>query len=129
MITYRLSGRQAKELLTRGQQLRIAIPEPPGLAYDSDLLEFARASLPDVATYITEAVCEDLLVEPPSGPGLTGVLGSIQAEPTGMCWLVPAVVATLRPVHCRGRTANIQWPASAHDEHGRRWPRGTDDAE
>lgn len=128
MITYRISARQAKSLLNRGQQLRIAIPEPPGLPYDADPLEFARAALPDVATYIVEAVREMLPVEPPSGPGLTGVLGSIQVEPSGLCWLVPAIVATLRPVHCRGRQHNIQWPASAHDDDGRRWPIGGDDA-
>lgn len=129
MITYRLGARQAKELLARGQQLRIAIPEPPGLPYDADPLAFARAALPDVATHIVEAVREELPVEPPSGPGLTGVLGSIQCEPSGLCWLVPAIVATLRPVHCRGRHPNIQWPASAHDERGNRWPRGGDDGD
>lgn len=128
MITYRLSGRQAKELIGRGRQLRIAIPEPSELAYDADALAFARDSLPDVAAYVVEATREEVAVYPPSGSGLAGVIGSIQAEPQGLHWLVPAIVATLRPEHCQGRTPTIQWPASAH-LGDLRWPRRAGDGD
>ena len=56
MITYRLSGRQAKELLSRGQCLRIAVPEPPDLRDDADLLAFARRAIPAVAADVVSAV-------------------------------------------------------------------------
>ena len=127
VITYRLSGRQAKELVARGQSLRIAIPEPPDLPDDCDLLAFARESLPAVSGEIVEAERIELSVEPPTGPGLTGVIGSIQERPGGLSWLVPAVVVTIRPAaHQRGRVDKIQWPASAHCG-AQRWPKGGDD--
>lgn len=133
MITYRLSGRQVKEIGARGQRLRIAIPEPPDLPDDVDLIEFARAALPGAPGEIVEAERTELTVEAaPGTPGLAGVLGAIQERPRGLSWLVPAIVATIRPAFDQRRQQmdqRIQWPASAHDEDGRRWPRGSDDAQ
>jgi hypothetical protein len=126
-VTYRLSGRQAKRLVARGESLRIAIPEPPDLPDDCDLLGFAREALPASGGEIVEAERIELSVEPGAGPGLTSVLGSIQERPSGLCWLVPAVVVTIRPTaHERGQVDKIQWPASAHCG-AQRWPKGADD--
>jgi len=126
-VTYRLSGRQAKELVARGQQLRIAIPEPLDLPDDCDLLAFARDSLPASGGEIVEAERIELSIEPGAGPGLTGLIGAIQEQPRGFGWLVPAVVVTIRPAKRQGRVDKIQWPASAHSGE-LRWPRkGGDD--
>lgn len=124
MITYRLSGRQAKEITARGQVLWIAIPEPHDLPRGTDLLEFARASLPDPGGAIVAAEQMELTVEPPSGPGLAGVLGSIQARPSGVHLIVAAIVVEIRPARVQGESRNIQWPMFAFDAHGRRWPKG-----
>ena len=129
MITYRLSGRQAKELLGRGQVLRVAVPWPPGS--EAAPLEIARTALPDVAAYVVAADECELCVTPPGGPGLTGYLGRIQDQPYGLCWLLPAVVATLRTPSARGKPGPIQWAGTAYCSD-KRWPpreEGEGDAE
>lgn len=128
VITYRLSGRQAKEITARGQALWIAIPEPPDLPPGADLLAFARAALPDPGGEIVSAEQMELSVEPPCGPGLAGVLGAIQSRPSGLSWLVAAIVVQIRPARVQGEITKIQWPVSAH-LGDLRWPRRADDAD
>ena len=126
-IAYYLSARQSKELLTRGCELRLAIPEPPGQEDDADPLEFARASLPSVEPHHVVAAEWDLLWIGPDagGAGLTGSLGAILDSSQAVGTLsrsVAVCVATLRTPHCRhSGGAKIQWPGSAR-LGDLRWP-------
>ena len=124
-IAYYLSARQAKELLTRGCELRIAIPEPPLTEDDDDPLEFARISLPSVEPHhVVAAEWDTIWVGIGSGPGLTGLLGAIldSSRLDTLVRCVAVCVATLRTPHCRrSGAAPIQWPGSARLGE-QRWP-------
>jgi len=116
MITYRLSNRQQKELLIRGQTVQIAIP----CIVDCDAMRFARDSLPEHASYVTFA--EHASVVTWLGVltgGLANMLGQIKHDDDDPDRLgtIPAaievVVATLSPPNPRGRAPLIQWPSRA----------------
>ena len=127
MIAYYLSARQSKELLTRGCELRLAIPEPPGMDDDADPLEFARASFPSVEPHHVVAAEWDVIWIGPDtgGPGLTGSLGAILDSSQAVGTLsrsVAVCVAVLRTPHCRhSGGSRIQWPGSARLGE-LRWP-------
>lgn len=117
-LTYRLSDKQAKELLVRGQVIEIALPctDP-----DCDPIEFARAALPDHAQLITDADFAEITVWRTSGAadGFGGLMGHICSEKSSPSsraieYTVIAVVATLRYVgQPRGRL-RLAWPGKAY---------------
>ena len=100
MITYRLGGRRVKEITARGQALWIAIPGRPTCRPG----RFARIrGLPcPILAGRSSAEQMELSVEPPCGPGLVGVLGAIQSRPSGLSWLVAAIVVQIRPLAVHG---------------------------
>lgn len=116
MQHYRLSNRQQKELILRGQELTIAIPytddEP------SDPAGFIRESLPELPSDIeirdaaTELVLSRMI---PGNPDtVAGRIGAITDHvlPSDICVQIAAVVATLHPPRCRGAMPKIQWPGA-----------------
>jgi len=115
MATYRLSNRQQKELLIRGQQLTIAVPAP-----DTDDADFERAfaerSLPEVSEHITDAWVQLLRVAlPGTGDGISRLLGTIISPHTIASHSqievsIEVVIITLRPTRCRGEIKRVQWP-------------------
>jgi len=110
--TYRLSNRQQKELLVRGQQLLIAIP----CTEDCDPVQFARESLPEHARYVTHAEHAQVVVvhAKQGGTGLTAVLGQLYHDDCtvdGIRCAVDVVIVTLRPLdRCRGEVDRLSWP-------------------
>lgn len=113
--SYRLSNRQAKELLVRGQQLVIYLP-CPAVPDPGDARDFARSSLDVEQHLVDDADWVDVAVQPGAGgEGLDGLLGQILTdEQAATRWHVTLVVcaATLIPPRCRGSIDRPQWPGS-----------------
>ena len=115
MQTYRLSNRQQKELVIRGQVLTVAIPVP----WDEpdDLVSFARESLlelPADVDIVAEdgEVCVSLPPMDAAGGQVTAILGHIDGLKDGsqIAARIAVVVATLTPPRSRGRVKSVQWP-------------------
>lgn len=113
-VEYRLSRRQAKEFVTRGRQLLLALPLP---AFDpGDLLRFARRALPSIdPARITSAEERELACDPTSASpgGVTGFLGPILAPGLKYkLWhvCIPCCVVTLTPERGHSSAGKIQWP-------------------
>lgn len=120
VLTYSLSNRQRKELLVRGQSLRIAIPVGPD---DVDPVQFARASLPEDHEWVTDAEIDEIMVSRSGATGLNGLIGQIldmEYEAALQIKRIPlfcnVVIATLTPPRLRGKVASIQWPGAAFIE-------------
>lgn len=127
---YRLSNRQLKELLVRGQSLRILLPAAADSSDDDDPVEFARERLPEqLQPLVSGAAWEEVAVAPtPHSPGLTGVLGAlISYEQSLEQWhyLITVCAVTLTPPDCRGSMRGNQWPGSVV-QGPEEWPRGGD---
>lgn len=114
---YRLSNRQRKELLVRGQQLTILLPASADTSDDTSAREWAARLLPDdVAPLIHSAEWGEAIVTPSHDrTGLSSVLGRILAEEeAARHWHSVIIVArvVLRPHDCRGVMERPQWPES-----------------
>lgn len=122
--TYRLSGRQAKEMLTRGRPLRLAIPVP--LDEPADPLAYCRSVLRDVGGLVRSAEPQAVAVTPSTGTdGLTGCLGVLLSPEDAASTLhvcVDVYVVEVAPDSPRGRPSLLQWPGSAHCGD-KIWPR------
>lgn len=115
-LTYSLSNRQRKELLVRGRSLQIAIPIGP----DEDPVDFAKASLPEDADWITQAKISEVMCCASNSAGMPKLLGQILTcdyESALSMQRIPlyvaVVVATLTPPKHRGSPVPIQWPGKA----------------
>jgi hypothetical protein len=117
MLTYRLSDRQKKELLIRGQVLEIAIPcNHP----DCDPVSYACDAIPEHSGQVVSAEIADLAVwrTANASPGFTGLMGHISSErnqPSSRAieYTVVVVIATLQAEQKpRGRVA-LAWPGKA----------------
>lgn len=119
MVTYRLSNRQQKELLVRGQRLSIAIP----VDYEeyADPLEFARLAMPEHAEHIVSAEHEEILCGRAlvGSSGMTGLMGVIGGEhDTNLIYAwISVVVVTLEHGRVRGEL-QMQWPGIAFFPNG-----------
>jgi len=108
---FRLSNRQQKELLIRGQRLLIALPVAAN--EDADLMRLAADLLPEHASHIVSAELADVTVARTAGnaQGLGQWMGEITASPShrAISYSVVAIVVTLE----HGRVAGeqpLQWP-------------------
>lgn len=123
---YHLSGRQAKELHSRGSELRLAIPRPLDSNDDDCPREFARRSLPGVEPErIVAAEWSAVPVGPPSGDGLSAVLGVILDAETAKHewhWVVDVCEVTLAPRIVRHVATRIKWPGKC-EFAGWSWPK------
>lgn len=114
--TYRLSNRQRKELLVRGQQITIAIPAN---ADDEDAVAFAKSSLPEDELCVSDAEWDEIAVLLTTGAtdGLTGVIGEIKTNQSGVgkltIYVMVCVVTLTPPSRPRGKIGGIHWPGSA----------------
>ncbi|HVC93587.1 MAG TPA: hypothetical protein VND64_07850 [Pirellulales bacterium] len=123
-VTYRLSGRQRKELLARGTSLFVAIPAPADRDYDP--LAFARAALPEVRELVVSAEEREISVQPldRGDAGLASILGGIVQGDRGHDWTVQVavVIATVRTPGGRPRhQQKWQWPGGAVEFGGRQY--------
>jgi len=118
MLTYRLSDRQKKELLVRGQILEIAIPcNHP----DCDPVSYACDALREHSGHVVSAEIADLAVWRTSNasPGFPGLMGHISADknqPSSRAieYTVVVVIATLQyEQKPRGRIA-LAWAGKAY---------------
>jgi hypothetical protein len=114
---YRLSSRQAKDLLLNRKPLTIALPAP--IEEPEDWLAWARGAILDHGELITSAEPDMIDVAPnPHRSGLEGYLGAIltEGDPAQTLTLsVDVVVCELRPSG-RGKPAEpcrLQWPGTA----------------
>lgn len=118
MLTYRLSDRQKKELLIRGQILEIAIPCNHS---DCDPVAYACDALPEHSGHVVSAEIADLAVWRTSNasPGFGGLMGHIstdknQPSAKAIECTVVVVIATLQAEQKpRGRVA-LAWPHRAY---------------
>jgi hypothetical protein len=123
-MRFRLSTAQRKDLLIRGIPLRIALPAP---ADDPpDWFPWAKRALGEEGIYLRNVVVESILVAPPSGGGLTGVIGRIvhdeDSNAENLTWLIEVVLCDLNPpTKPRHRRKRPQWPQSA-EHNGQKWP-------
>lgn len=108
---FRLSNRQQKELLIRGQRLLIALPATT--EEDADLMHLAAALLPEHASHIVSAELADVTVARTAGHanGLSQWMGEITESPShrAISYSVVSIVVTLE----HGRVAGeqpLQWP-------------------
>ena len=115
---YRLSQRQAKDLLLNRRPLTIALPAP--IDEPQDWLAWARGAILDHGELITSAVPEVISVAPnPHRSGLEGYLGAIltDADPAQTLTIgVDAVVCELWPggfAKLGGEMVRMQWPGVA----------------
>lgn len=114
---YRLSSRQAKDLLLNRKPLTIALPAP--IEEPDDWLAWARGAILDHGELVTSAVPEVISVAPnPHRSGLEGYLGAIITDDDPAMTLtmgVDAVVCELRPAGRGkiGETVRLQWPGTA----------------
>ena len=119
---FRLSNRQSKELLVRGQQLYIALPVP--LDESLDAMAYARAMLPEVEEHISDARFETLEVaiqltrSPVSIADKLGAFGDVN----GVRHTIDVVIATLTPPRCRGDRNVLEWPGRYVSDDGAVWP-------
>jgi hypothetical protein len=118
VLTYRLSDRQKKELLIRGQVLEIAIPcNHP----DCDPVAYAQDALPEHSGNVTSAELADLAVwrTANASPGFGGLMGHISSDKNqpstkAIEYTVVAVIAQLQyEQKPRGRVA-LAWPGKAY---------------
>ena len=118
MQTYRLSDRQKKELLIRGQILEIAIPCNYS---DCDPVAYACDALPEHSGNVVSAEIADLAVwrTANASPGFGGMMGHISSDrnqPSSRAieYTVVVVIATLQHEQKpRGRIA-LAWPGKAY---------------
>lgn len=126
MIKYSLSNRQQKELLIRGQTLRIAIPIHVD-GDDHDWLGYARRSMiADHAQYISGAEPDVLWTDLSHGIGGTGVssvLGRIvdYANDARLPVSVEVVICELTPPVTPRGAQPLQWPGRLEID-GVTWP-------
>lgn len=114
---YRLSNRQRKELLVRGQQLTILLPASADTSDQTPARDWAARLLPpDVAPLVHSADWDEAIVTPTRDrAGLSRILGRILAEgDAAQHWHSVVIVCrvTLRPLDCRGVLERPQWPES-----------------
>ena len=133
MIRYTLSNRQRIALCTRDTGIRIALPVHPididslDAAGPQQLRQWAAARLDGIRLdEVRSAELVDLyVVRSSGGDGLTGVLGTIAAEPPPedlLSLVVTAVVVRLaRSSTTRHSHDRIQWPGAA-TAPDRKWP-------
>lgn len=117
MTQYRLSNRQQKELLIRGQQIRIAIPVDPESDSSDSGVWYAKQSLPEHAEYVTGTLTQSITVAlpPRDVPGTIGTLGDIcdarhRPESHQIPVAVEVVIVTLTPPSMRGEMPRVMWP-------------------
>ena len=125
-VKFRLSNNQRKNLLVRGQPLRIALPYP--WDRQDDLLGWSRRVLDEDGGLIQSATHDLVWVTHPVGTGLASLMGAIchgQPFHDQLTWPIAAVVCLLQPPHpisVRHAPAKVQWPGFAFaGDH--RWPR------
>lgn len=114
---YRLSNRQRKELLVRGQQLTILLPASADTSDETPAREWAARLLSDdVAPLVHSAEWGEAIVTPSTAQaGLGAVLGQIvPEEDAAQHWHSVVIVCrvVLRPRDCRGVLERPQWPDS-----------------
>lgn len=118
MLTYRLSDRQKKELLIRGQVLEIAIP----CNYtECDPVAYACDALPEHAGHVVSAEVADLAVwrTANASPGFSGMMGHISSaanQPSSRAieYTVVVVIATLQAEQKPRGGVALAWPGKAY---------------
>lgn len=121
--TYRLSNRQQKELVIRGQELKIIIPIPP--TAPGNLIEIAERSLPELPADVEISCAVDLVAValPGGGPSdsagatLGRIIGENKPRQSDIVVQISCVVATLTPPRCRGSVKKRQWPGYILDSN------------
>lgn len=116
MQKYRLSNRQQKELVIRGQELKIVVPIGD---HDVDLSQYVRQSIPELPSEVDlscEIVNQPVALPPISDdPSLTSsVLGVVldgrDLQNQQVAISVRCCLVTITPPRCRGRLNRTQWP-------------------
>lgn len=110
-MKFRLSNRQQKELVIRGQSLTVAIPwQHDHEADESDI----RRMIPELPSdvEITVYAAEEIAVVYEGTTGSAAELGSIVDDdnPDPSLDRVWIVAAKLTPPRCRGEVKRLQWP-------------------
>lgn len=123
-MRFRLSNAQRKDLLIRGVPLAVALPTP---VHDpDDWLEWARRAFCEEGIYVTDVRVDTISVAPPSGGGLTGVIGRIvhdqDANADVLTWGVEVLICDLDPPTKPRESRNwLQWPQYAESRVAK-WP-------
>lgn len=111
-MKFRLSNRQQKELVIRGQSLTVAVPWEPTWweADESDIRRMIPELPSDVEITVYDA--EEIAVVYEGTTGSAAELGSIVDEdnPDPSLDRVWIVAAKLTPMRCRGEVKRLQWP-------------------
>lgn len=121
LVTYRLSNRQQKELLIRGQQLKIALPiddEP------DNPVAMAKQLLPEHAEYVIAAEIANVRVGQcrQNSGGVVDLLGIIDPPRDDLInYWISAIVVTLQHGRLRGEV-QLQWPGVAIFPNGYSYP-------
>jgi len=123
-MRFRLSNAQRKDLLIRGTPLAVALPVP--VTDPDDWFEWARKSLCEEGIYVAGVDVQTITVAPPSGAGLTGIIGRIvhddAANADVLTWGVEVLVCDLDPpTKPRQPRKRLQWPQYAESIAGK-WP-------
>lgn len=123
-MRFRLSTAQRKDLLIRGTPLAVVLPSP--VDDPDDWLEWAQQALCEEGIYVTDCRVTTISVAPPSGGGLTGVIGRIvhdqEANADVLTWGVEVVMCDLDPpTKARQQRKRPQWPHYAESRAGK-WP-------
>lgn len=123
-MRFRLSNAQKKKLAMQGTPLAIALPTPE--RPPNDWFAWAKQALIEEGIYLTDAYVDMITIAPPSGGGLTGVIGRIvhdqESNADVLTWGVEVVVCHLDPLTgARNSRELLQWPGYAKSPAGK-WP-------